>query len=150
MALFWIELTRRGTDNKHDGQELKYVYSLEHVMPRKWEQYWGTDVCPVYDVSDGHLITDAEMAKEVRYAAVYEIGNMALLNSNLNSYLRNYEMERKVYGENRKKGIQYYADLTVAREVVKTYEESKVWNEASISQRTERLSEEFIRIWKEL
>lgn len=150
LALFWIELTRRGTDNKHDGQELKYVYSLEHVMPRKWEQYWGTDVCPVYDVSDGHLITDAEMAKEVRYAAVYEIGNMALLNSNLNSYLRNYEMERKVYGENRKKGIQYYADLTVAREVVKTYEESKVWNEASISQRTERLSEEFIRIWKEL
>lgn len=116
LALFWSELT-----------------SLEHVMLRKWEQYWGTDVCPVYDVSDGHLITDTEMVKEVRYAAVYEIGNIALLNSNLNSYLRNHEMERKVYGENRKKGIQYYAGLTVATEVVKTYEESKVWNEVSIS-----------------
>ena len=40
LVLFWVELRRRSKDNKYDETELKYDYSLEHVMPQKWETHW--------------------------------------------------------------------------------------------------------------
>jgi Protein of unknown function DUF262 len=38
LLLFWVELLRRNSDKKYDVKELKYAYSLEHVMPQKWEE----------------------------------------------------------------------------------------------------------------
>jgi len=40
LLLFWIELNRRHRDKKFDSDGLKYEYSLEHIMPQKWEQKW--------------------------------------------------------------------------------------------------------------
>lgn len=50
LILFWIELYRRNIDGKFDCCELKYAYSLEHIMPQKWEKYWKQDNCPVLSV----------------------------------------------------------------------------------------------------
>lgn len=36
MALFWIELYHRKEDT-YDVSHLEYKYSLEHIMPKKWE-----------------------------------------------------------------------------------------------------------------
>lgn len=147
LILFWIELYRRSVDKNFDIKELKYVYSLEHVMPQKWENHWRFDVCPAISVVTEEVIGDIENAKEARISAIYELGNMTLLTSNLNSALRNYEFERKIIGEKRKKGIKEYASLEITKEVVYTYETKKVWNELEIRKRTEHFIKEFLEIW---
>ncbi|MBY6935599.1 DUF262 domain-containing protein [Clostridium botulinum] len=147
LILFWIELKRRYEDSKFDMKELKYTYSLEHIMPQKWEEYWNTDRLPVTEVITNIEIKDKDIARNVRSLAIYEIGNMTLLNSKLNTSLRNYEFTRKINGEGRKKGIKDYASLDVALEIIRITDNNKPWNESIISKRTESLTKEFVAIW---
>lgn len=147
LILFWIELKRRSEDLKFDIKELKYSYSLEHIMPQKWEEYWNVDVLPVIDIINNTEIQDREEAEKVRRCAIYEIGNMTLLNSSLNSSLRNYEIERKINGEGRKNGIKKYASLDVALEITKIFDDKKYWNESTIRERTEMITIELLNIW---
>lgn len=147
LVLFWIELHRRHIDKKFDAKELKYTYSLEHIMPQKWEEYWNQNSCPVISIERNAVITDKEKADEVRQAAVCELGNLTLLNSSLNSSLRNFEFIRKINGEKRKRGIKAYADLDITKEIVAVCEERKSWNEMVIRKRTEALTKEFFEIW---
>jgi hypothetical protein len=75
---------------------------------------------------------------------------MTLLNSSLNTSLRNHEFDRKIQGEGRKKGIKDYADLGITRFDILTPFESgdKIWNEKKIIDRTESLATDIIKIWK--
>ncbi|NTW33390.1 MAG: DUF262 domain-containing protein [Bacteroidetes bacterium] len=146
LLLFWIELYRRAKDSKQSVKELKFNYSLEHVMPQKWEEYWNS-----VDVIDeaGKIIGDRETAKRERYSKIYSIGNMTLLNSSLNTSLRNYEFSRKVEGEGRKRGIRHYADLGITRfDILDKYDSGdKVWNEQKINERTADLANDILTIW---
>ncbi|MCX8473368.1 MAG: DUF262 domain-containing HNH endonuclease family protein, partial [Sediminibacterium sp.] len=148
LLLFWIELYRRENDNKQSLKELKYNYSLEHLMPQKWEEYWNK--VAVVDAV-GNAITDEEVAKRERNLKIYQIGNMTLLNSSLNTSLRNYEFDKKIKGEGRKKGIKDYADLGITKfDILTPYESGdKVWNEKKIFDRTESLATDIIKIWEE-
>lgn len=65
LLLFWIELYRRSRDTKFDVKELKYSYSLEHIMPQKWEQHW-TDLPQKLEL-DG-----TQMSREVSIRDRYE------------------------------------------------------------------------------
>ena len=146
LLLFWIELYRRANDRKQSVKELKYNYSLEHLMPQKWEQFWSN-----VDILDanGILISDRDTAKKERVAKISHIGNMTLLNSSLNTSLRNYEFDRKIKGEGRKKGIKDYADLGITKfDILTPYEGGdKIWNETKIVKRTEDLANDIIQIW---
>lgn len=146
LLLFWIELYRRANDRKQSVKELKYNYSLEHLMPQKWEQFWSN-----IDILDanGILISDRDTAKKERVAKISHIGNMTLLNSSLNTSLRNYEFDRKIKGEGRKKGIKDYADLGITKfDILTPYEGGdKIWNETKIVKRTEDLANDIIQIW---
>jgi hypothetical protein len=146
LLLFWVELYRRANDSKQSVKELKYNYSLEHVMPQKWEEYWSN-----IDVVDNasNVITDKELAKKERYSKIYSIGNMTLLNSSLNTSLRNYEFSRKIEGEGRKRGIRHYADLGITRfDILDVYDSGdKIWNEKKISDRTTNLANDILTIW---
>lgn len=146
LLLFWVELYRRANDNKQSVKELKYNYSLEHLMPQKWEEYWNNVL--IVDVN-GNAITDKEVAKRERYSKIYQIGNMTLLNSSLNTSLRNYEFDRKIKGEGRKKGIKDYADLGITKfDILTPYESGdNIWNEKKIIDRTESLATDIIKIW---
>jgi hypothetical protein len=146
LLLFWIELYRRAIDSKQSVKELKYNYSLEHLMPQKWEEYWSE--VAIVDL-EGNAISDKEIAKRERYSKIYQIGNMTLLNSSLNTSLRNYEFDRKINGEGRKKGIKDYAYLGITRfDVLTPYENGdKIWNEKKIIDRTESLANDIIKIW---
>ena len=146
--MFWIELARRTDDKKFDIDSLKYEYTLEHVMPQKWQEYWSVDALPVLD-EQGNEIKDNSEAEKVRQSVIYELGNMTLLKTNLNSSLRNYCFTKKITGEGRKKGIKAYSSLNVAKEVVDVYEDNRTWNESIIRKRTGRLFEEFKNIWPE-
>jgi hypothetical protein len=146
LLLFWVELYRRANDNKQSVKELKYNYSLEHIMPQKWEEYWNS--VDIVD-NEGNTINDIELAKKERFSKIYHLGNMTLLNSSLNTSLRNYEFKRKIKGEGKKKGIKDYADLGITRfDIIVPYENGDiVWNEKKITDRTNSLSKDILTIW---
>ena len=143
--LFYIELYRRKTEDKFDKETLNYVYTLEHIMPQKWEKHWN-----IVDIVDenGNVITDDERAKNARKSAIYSIGNMTLLKSKLNTSIRNYTLDRKIEGEGNKKGIKEYVELTITkRDVIDEYKKNKEWNEKTIYDRTVRLAKELMKCW---
>ncbi len=146
LLLFWVELYRRAKDNRQSVKELKYNYSLEHIMPQKWEEYWSK-----VDVVDSasNIISDPEEAKKERNSKIYSIGNMTLLNSSLNTSIRNYEFSRKIEGEARKRGIRYYADLGITRfDILDVYDRGdQVWDEKKIIDRTANLANDIITMW---
>jgi uncharacterized protein with ParB-like and HNH nuclease domain len=146
LLLFWIELYRRNADVKESIKELKYTYSLEHIMPQKWEEHWSSMI--IVDDS-GNDIVDTELAKKHRNTRIYSLGNMTLLNSRLNTSLRNYSLERKIEGEGRKKGIRYYGELSITkRDILENYDSGvRTWNEKNILDRTKQLSNEILEIW---
>jgi len=146
LLLFWIELYRRNKGNRYDTKELKYTYSLEHIMPQKWEEYWGN--IPTKFNPDGSKMSEEE-AKKDRNEKIYWIGNMTLLRSALNSALRNYPFEKKMNGEGRKKGIKAYADLSITKDdIVEPYDRGdKNWDEKKIKERTNKLENEIKEIW---
>jgi hypothetical protein len=146
LLLFWVELYRRANDSKQSVKELKYNYSLEHLMPQKWEEYWSN--VSVMDIN-GNAISDQELAKKERYSKIYQIGNMTLLNSSLNTSLRNFEFDRKIKGDGRRKGIKDYADLGITRfDILTPFENGdKVWHEKKIIDRTANLGTEILKIW---
>ena len=146
LLLFWVELYRRSKDNRYDRDELKYTYTLEHVMPQKWEEYWLP--VPVTG-DDGVVIGDTEAAKQYRYRIIYSIGNMTLLKSSLNTALRNYEFKRKVEGEGRKRGIKHYAELGITKlDIVAPFDlGDQVWDETKIRKRTAAITDDVLSIW---
>jgi hypothetical protein len=148
LLLFWIELYRRYNDVKQSVKELKYNYSLEHILPQAWEEYWSN--ITVYDIH-GMIIDDKEIAKNERYRKIYSLGNMTLLNSRLNTSLRNYIFERKIEGEGRKKGIRKYSDLQITKDILFSYDEgNNYWDERVINKRKKEFENEILNIWNNL
>ncbi|NLH40169.1 MAG: DUF262 domain-containing protein [Elusimicrobia bacterium] len=146
LLLFWIELYRRNRNERYDIKELKYTYSLEHIMPQKWEEYWK-DI-PQKTNPDGLPMTEEETKRD-RSNKIYWIGNMTLLTSSLNSALHNYAFEKKMNGEGRKKGIKAYAELSITKEdIVEPYDKGdRNWDEEKIIKRTNNLEQEIMKIW---
>lgn len=143
LILFWIELYKRHEDKRSDIVELKYVYTLEHIMPVKWIEYWNFDRVSHPDSS----LDNADKEKD-REEKIYWLGNMTLLRSRLNTSLRNYDFEHKINGEGRKKGIRHYADLLITKDIVEKFDDgNRVWNEKKIENRTKELMDIFLQIW---
>lgn len=111
-------------------------------MPQKWKEYWSVDVLPVFD-DKGEKIPELKDAEEKRSRAVYEIGNMTLLNSKLNTSLRNYTFDRKKAGEGRKKGMKNLADCMITRAIL----DEPIWNEQAIYKRTNEISDSIMTLW---
>lgn len=148
LSLFWIELYRHmSRESDLYDVDLKYSFELEHIMPQKWETYWGIDVLPVFDF-EGNLLSGDE-AKKVRNRAVYEIGNMTLLKSKLNKELQNFAFAEKVNGRviNRReqKGMKAHTAFSITKDVVNR--NPLEWNEQSIRERTSELTGEFLKLW---
>ena len=148
LILFWIEMHNRYKDNRESIKELAYSYTLEHILPQKWEAHWQIPLTPITEECD------AEEAKKrdeenvsARQRAVFEIGNMTLLNGRLNSSISNYDINRKVEGEKGKKGIRYYNELSMTKRFLENYDKEKKWDESTIRARSKVLIEEFKKIW---
>ena len=140
LFLFWVELYRRNQLNV-DIKILRYEYTLKHIMPQKWNQNWY-DV-PVYD-TDENEVEDADEMEHVRSHAIYEIGNIILLNSKLNTSISNGNFTDKINGKNGRKGIKDLANIRLTRKVIDNNTE---WNELKIYARTAELKTEIRKIW---
>lgn len=145
IILFCIELYRR-QDPKYDYDSLYYSYSLEHIMPKKWQKYWS-DV-PVLN-EDGSLFVGADdVKKAVRDKAVQNLGNYALLKEKLNASVSNRTFDSKINGYGKHDGYRKYASLLTTEELVNAFDSGHCsWNEATIYKRAAALIKEAICIW---
>lgn len=141
LILFWVELFQRNSLNV-DVKSLKYIYTLEHIMPQKWHQNWEN--VPSYD-TEGNIVEDSDEIERVRSHAIYEIGNMTLLNSKLNTSISNGTFQDKINGKHGRKGIKDLADLRLTKEIISN---NTGWDELKIYERSNILEELIRKIWK--
>lgn len=145
MILFWIELYRRRLPG-YDFDAMEYKYTLEHIMPKRWETNWAN----VSIVDNGvTLSVNSEEGKAFRNSAIQELGNKTLLTHSLNAAVKNAEYEKKIKGVSTNKvGYQSHTSLLVTKELVdEAPQEHYVWDEQHIFERTKQLCNEFIEIW---
>ena len=144
MILFCIELYRRRAAAV-DVKALEYTYTLEHIMPRKWEKDWS-DV-PIVDNGTTLLATSPE-GMQFRNNAVQSLGNKTLLTTNLNSSVKNACFVKKIQGDgDHKPGYEGLTSLFITKEVIDRSKTDPVWDEAHIFERCTSLFKEFVEIW---
>ena len=144
MILFWIELYRREYKGA-DVQALQYKFTLEHIMPKKWQEHWG-DVPIMREHTN--LGVDSEEGKAFRDRSIQSIGNKTLLKANLNGAIKNGNFQKKVEGAGEeKRGYRSRTMLLITREIVEHYEQEPVWNEEYIFKREKELYDDFLKIW---
>lgn len=105
-------------------------YSLEHLMPKKWENNWGK------------LNNQTDIDK--RNKKLLTLGNLAIITQNLNSKIRDSDWKTKKNGTNNNGLNDYTRDL----ETITPYLKLDVWDETIIAKRAEDLYNFAIEIWK--
>lgn len=147
MLLFLIELYRRNAPGCGE-KTLKYVYSLEHIMPQTLGTHWSLGSLPVYD-ENGEKIENIQSAEEERMQKIYSIGNMTLLTRSLNSSLKNKSFKSKINGDQKNDGIRKLSTLFITlTDIIHPFDLGEnVWDERGISKRTLNLYNEIINIW---
>jgi len=106
-------------------------YSLEHIMPKKWENHWQ------------HPSTDSEVIERNRL--LLTLGNLTLITSSLNSSIRDNVWEVKLAGNGKHSGYNTYA---AEIDTFNQYLSSPKWDEKKIKERASFLASHAISIWK--
>ena len=106
-------------------------YSLEHLMPKKWENNWGK--------------LDNKEQRDFRNRKLLTLGNLAIITQSLNASIRDSDWDIKKKGRAKKAGLIHYSG---GIETLAPYLELKEWNEEEIKKRANRFYEEAINIWK--
>ena len=107
-------------------------YSLEHLMPKKWRNYW--EACPSDD-----------LARE-RDSKLLTLGNLAIIPQALNASIRDADWMSKRTGKGKAKpGLDACAlGLSTMEDVLSETE----WNEGKIDRRADWLSQKAQDLWK--
>ena len=100
--------------------------TIEHLMPVSWWENWP--------LPDG---VDEAQAKENRTLIVHTIGNLTLINQNLNSALSNAPWE------NKRVEIKKHSVMNMNSELV----DKSHWDEESIRARSRRMAELIAKCW---
>ena len=149
--LLWMEIKRRAEEEaQFKGMTANCMSDLEHIMPQTWKDYWPITKPAVVDPESGNAVAAPEEATQLRKDAVYEIGNMSLLNTRWNRQVQNRDIEIKIKGDGAgipgieidKIDVRYTRD--VLNEIVAN---GYLWNEKTIRDRTNKLSDQFLLMW---
>ncbi|MDO4225525.1 MAG: DUF1524 domain-containing protein, partial [Bergeyella zoohelcum] len=83
--------------NERDSTRLLGIskYSLEHLMPKKWENNW-------------EKISDKEK-RDFRNRKLLTLGNLAIITQSLNSSIRDANWKTKKKGKDKKGGLKLYS-----------------------------------------
>ena len=103
--------------------------TIEHVMPQSWQQFWP-------------LPADVEepgMASVDRDRIIQSIGNLTLVNKQLNPALSNGPWESK------RKGLGKHSVLFLNKDLLD--KAPATWDEAAIADRARRLCQAAIKVW---
>ena len=107
-------------------------YSLEHLLPKKWRQYWTVP-------------NDEEIVKQTDYA-LYTFGNLAIIPGALNTSISNAPWPVKLSGKGSKEGLLKYAKGLVTLD---EYLSIPDWNLDAIRNRAKKLYGQILSIWSE-
>lgn len=105
-------------------------YSLEHLMPKKWENKWDS--------------VNTQEEKHNRNSKLLTLGNLAIITSSLNTSIRDSSWQIKKEGSKGKKGLKEFAS---GIETINKYLDYEHWDEVAIEQRAEYLFENAVKIW---
>lgn len=106
-------------------------YSLEHLMPKKWENHWDNSL--------------SQEEKSNRNRTLLTLGNLAIITSSLNSSIRDSDWDTKKNGRADKKGLKQYS---AGLETLGDFLDENEWNETTIQNRANYLAEKAVSIWK--
>ena len=106
-------------------------YSLEHLMPKKWENHWGK------------LPSQEEKIKRNR--KLLTLGNLTIITQALNSTIRDANWTIKRKGKADKKGLNAYS---AGLETMSYYLTLDEWDEQTIEKRAAFLNEKAKEVWK--
>lgn len=105
-------------------------YSLEHLMPKKWERKWAKPA-------------DQEAINE-RNHRLKTLGNLAIITQSLNAAIRDSNWPTKKRGQGRKGGLK---DYSAGIETLAPYLESEVWDVPQIEERAQMLYGAALKYW---
>lgn len=108
-----------------------HKYSLEHIMPKKWENHWDA------------LIQQED--KITRNRKLLTLGNLTIITQSLNSSIRDANWSTKKVGKKDKKGLEIYA---TGIETMYEFLKEQEWSEETIQNRATFLYEKAKEIWK--
>lgn len=104
-------------------------YSLEHLMPKKWRNNWGS--------------LDDEASSE-RDRALLTLGNLAIITQSLNASIRDASWSIKLQGKGGRGGLKdCAAGLATMNDVL----EKESWSETEIDERAEWLADQALSVW---
>lgn len=105
-------------------------YSLEHLMPKKWENNWSA--------------TANKEEKDYRNFKLKTLGNLAIITQSLNAAIRDSDWTRKKKGKGEKQGLKHFSG---GIETLAPYLNIEDWNEAEIEKRATYLYEKALETW---
>lgn len=105
-------------------------YSLEHMMPKKWQNSWQLSKDCTVETRDRKLLT---------------LGNLTIITQSLNASIRDADWQTKKSGKKDKGGLKKYAE---GIETLSEYLELDSWDENSIKNRADDLATKALNVWK--
>jgi hypothetical protein len=124
MVLSEIELSLRGGPQTEDVALLDRTLSIEHILPRTWEETW-----PIPDPTEERI--------ERRLSLVDVLGNLTIITGSLNSGLSN-----QPWGQKRER-LTRHSVLRLNQEVAGRDE----WDEQAILDRGNWLGDRIVTMW---
>ena len=112
----------RGSDLTEQIQHTRLT--VEHILPQKWAEHWP-------------LVPEDEERLAARDHAKHLIGNLTLVTGKLNSSQSNGPWAAKRKALNEHSVLLISADARTA----------ETWDEAAIAARTERLTDDVLKVW---
>lgn len=106
-------------------------YSLEHLMPKKWENHWGK--------------IEEKEKRDFRNKKLLTLGNLAIITQSLNASIRDSNWELKKKGKANKFGLIHFSS---GIETLAPYLELEEWNETQIEKRAKFFYSKAIEVWK--
>lgn len=106
-------------------------YSLEHLMPKKWETNWG----PLDTIEE----------RDRRNRKLLTLGNLAIITQSLNSSIRDSAWEKKKHGSTKKPGLMHFSG---GIETLAPFLKKDEWDESEIKKRADYLYKNALSVWK--
>lgn len=129
-VLYLLESKIRDYDRNSNSLLALKKYSLEHLMPKKWENNWGK--------------LDDQEATDYRNGKLLTLGNLAIITQSLNANINDSNWQTKLNGRGSHKGLRTYS---AGIETLASYLDSLEWNEAAIEKRASDLFDKAIEVW---
>jgi len=129
VVLWLLELSVRNDKKQSTALAGLSHYSLEHLMPKKWRNYWN------------RLTTEKEIQRD---QILKKLGNLSLLASGLNTSISDADWPTKKAGRGEHKGLLEYAQ---GLETLSTELKFDTWDEVKINERGTRLATQAIGAW---